>query len=108
MFDKIVFIFDLLNVFRRDTKMRDTEYARELASASIFWGESEGRIERLFVKEFQREEIRFSWWNEGRLIPRPLDLQEDDLIILMKTAIENGVFTNRFLTDLKSLLFPEV
>jgi hypothetical protein len=84
--------------------MRDTKYATELVSASIFWGQSEGRIERIFVKEFEREEIRFSWWNNGRFIPRPLDLSEDDLVILFKEAIKNEVFTAGFLVELKKIL----
>jgi hypothetical protein len=84
--------------------VRDTTYATELASASVQWGESEGRIERLMIKEAHQEEIRFSWWNEGRMIPRPLDLGEDDLLILFERAIAANVFTVDFRSRLRAIL----
>jgi hypothetical protein len=43
--------------------MRDTKYARELREPGIkAWPSgSEGRIERLLIKQTGEEEIRFSW-----------------------------------------------
>jgi len=84
--------------------MRDSKYARELASVSKFWGSSEAKIERIYVKEFKQDEIRFSWWNEGRLIPRPLDVPEEDLLFLIQKALEAGVFSADFLSKLKKIL----
>jgi hypothetical protein len=80
--------------------MRDTKYAREIASADI-GGE---RIERIFVKESGEEEIRFSWWKDGRFAPRPLDLPERDLLDLMRQAMANGVFTDDFLDGLRDAI----
>ena len=57
--------------------MRDTGYATEMKTVSDNYGQT---IERIFVKEHQQEEIRFSWWKDGRLAPRPLDLPESDLL----------------------------
>jgi hypothetical protein len=34
------------------------------------------RIERLWVEEAQREEIRFSWWPNGEYRQRPLIITE--------------------------------
>jgi hypothetical protein len=83
--------------------VRDTEYATELATAEI-----DGcRIEPLFVKEPGQEEIRFSWWVEGRLANRPLDLPERQLLPLLRQAIQQRVFTDDFLRDLHAVLYDE-
>ncbi len=81
--------------------MRDTSYATELAHADI----GGHRIERLHVKHQGQEEIRFSWWKDGRMAMRPLDLPEHELLPLLRKAIENGVFTEGFLRELHSLLY---
>jgi hypothetical protein len=81
--------------------MRDTAYATELASADL----RGCRIERLHVKELGKDEIRFSWWPEGKMANRPLDLPEDELLPLLRQAIQKGVFTEGFLRDLHSMLY---
>jgi hypothetical protein len=81
--------------------MRETDYATELASAEI----DSCRIERLFVKPEQQEEIRFSWWPGGKLANRPLDLPESALLSLLQRAIKNGVFSASFLRDLHAALY---
>jgi hypothetical protein len=81
--------------------MRDTRYATELNTAEDASGQ---RIERLYVKELAREEIRFSWWKDGQLMVRPLDLPEDELLPLLSTAFEKGVFREEFLLGLQSAL----
>lgn len=85
--------------------MRDTKYATELATASIALGpQAEARMEKLHIKEKGRDEIRFSWWKENRLIPRPLDVTEDQLFELFEDAIQKGVFSPDFLGRLSQLL----
>lgn len=81
--------------------LRDTPYARELATAEI----GEHRIERLLVKGSGEEEIRFSWWEGGQLRMRPLDLPEKELLPLLREAIVKGVFTEGFLRDLQAALY---
>lgn len=81
--------------------MRDTGYATEIKTVSDQFGQT---IERIFVKEYQRDEIRFSWWKDGRLAPRPLDLPESELLPLMKDAIKNGVFSPEFIAGLRDAL----
>jgi hypothetical protein len=81
--------------------MRDTPYATELATADL----NGCRIERLHVKEQDQDEIRFSWWVDGRMANRPLDLPENELLPLLRLAIEQGVFTEAFLRDLHSMLY---
>lgn len=81
--------------------LRDTSYAKELATAQV----GPHRIERLYVKDPGQEEIRFSWWVDGKIRARPLDLPEKDLLPLMREAIIKGVFTQEFLRDLHAMLY---
>lgn len=80
--------------------MRSTKYADEIASAD----EGGARIERLRIKSTGVDEIRFSWWKEGRFQPRPLDLPEDDLLRLLRKAIDEGVFSDGFVGNLRRML----
>jgi hypothetical protein len=88
-----------------DTPLRDTPYATEIATASIaFDGANEGRIEHIHVKDEGQDEIRFSWWKDGRMMMRPLDLPENDLLTLLDNAIKGGVFTLDFRAKLRDML----
>ena len=89
--------------------MRDTDYATEIATASLPFEDAkeeheEGRIERLAKKDSGQEAIRFSWWRDGRMLPRPLDLTEDELLALVREAIANDVFTAKFAIQLRQML----
>lgn len=96
--------------------LRDTEYAREIATASLSFPSEEtkeeneeARIERLDVKGrgadgTGQEEIRFSWWRGGRMLPRPLDLTEGELLQLLQVAIDKDVFTAKFTIRLRQML----
>jgi hypothetical protein len=83
------------------TKMRDTQYATEKATSKVSYGEDEARMEKIFVKEQEQEEIRFSWWKNGNIVPRPLDLPESDLLQLIENGFGN-VLSYEFLADLRS------
>jgi hypothetical protein len=84
--------------------MRDTKYATERATASIALDDvHECKIERIYVKENEQDEIRFSWWKNGKMMMRPLDLNEKDLIKLLKEAIKEDVFTSGFRSKVRSL-----
>lgn len=80
--------------------MRDSHYAREIATAEF----NNCRIERLHVKAEGQDEIRFSWWPDGRMANRPLDLPEHELLPLLRAAMKAGVFSDAFLRDLKKAL----
>ena len=87
---------------------RDTPYATELARASFISSTNdEGRVERLRFKKSPYdgvEGIRFSWWKEGQMVPRPLDATEDQLLELMKSALDEQVFSKNFLGQLRKML----
>ena len=73
--------------------MRDTDYAKELVPPAVikYEGGHEARLERLFVKESGDVEIRLSWWKDGNIVPRPLDLPEKDFMKLIVKGIQQGV-----------------
>jgi hypothetical protein len=87
--------------------LRETRYARELASAKLPsgpGGKSFVAIERIFVKQAEQVEIRFSLWEGSRMMPRPLDLPEDELLPLLRVAIRAGVFSDTFVESLRTLV----
>lgn len=84
--------------------LRDTDYARELARATVEYEGGELRAERLLLKESGQEAVRFSWWKDGRLAPRPLDLPEEELLMLLARAIDQQVFTPNLVQRLRALL----
>ena len=78
--------------------MRDTPYATELVPPAVLGyedGENGARLERIYVKEPGTEEIRLSWWKNGRMQLRPLDLPEEELWDLLAKGIRQGVLTLR-------------
>ncbi|HTU27120.1 MAG TPA: hypothetical protein VMF30_17065 [Pirellulales bacterium] len=89
--------------------MRDTKYATELACSTFDFpnGGGEARVERLRFKQpgyVGDEGYRFSWWKDGNMVQRPLDATEDQMIAIFKGAIEAGVFTGRFVAELRAML----
>jgi hypothetical protein len=82
----------------------ETPYCRLISFAE----HEECRIERIFVKKLGWEEIRFSWWPNGKLVPRPLDLPEKQLLGLIGAALKKGdVFSESFVIGLRALLAKE-
>ena len=91
----------------KSAPLRDTDYAREVATArrpSGTTGQAFVAIERIHVKQAGQDEVRFSWWEGNRMMPRPLDLPESELLPLIRDAIDVGVFSAEFLAGLRKLL----
>ncbi len=87
------------------SELRETKYAKELARATREYSPNdEVRLERLYIKEHERDEIRFSWWPNGKMAQKPLDVTEEQLLDLLEEGIKQGVFTSKFLGQLKDLL----
>ncbi len=85
--------------------MRDTNYATEYLSAVLpLSGGEEARVERLYVKEQGQVEIRFSWWKNGNIVPRALDLSENDWLALFRRGLDAGVFTDDFRARLREIV----
>ncbi len=88
-------------------KLRDTRYARELANAKLPSGpgrKSFVAIERIHVKQLDQVEIRFSSWEGTKMLPRPLDLPEEELLPLLEAALRGGVFSDGFTEGLRGVL----
>lgn len=75
-----------------DDELRDTSYATEIAPAVLpLHNGDEARIERLRIKSSGQIEIRTSWWKNGHMMMRPLDLSESDFMKLIAMGIRAGV-----------------
>ncbi|MDB2102349.1 hypothetical protein PMW00_04860 [Clostridium paraputrificum] len=69
-------------------------------------GEYTYSIEKIYIKELKRNEVRFCVYKATRrgdetYIPRSLDVTELELIELMKESIKNKVFSEEFIKMLK-------
>ena len=66
-------------------------------------------VEKIFVKDISQNEIRFAYYKKNEnsvfaLVPRPLDVTEDELLYMLISGLGSGVFSTNFLDDLKKLL----
>lgn len=89
--------------------INDTNYCKLYARGSYISGDFMNNIEQIFIKGLDRREIRFGYYKKNKngnygLVPRPLDVTEDEFIVMFEDAIGNGVFSNIFLTALKTIL----
>ena len=72
--------------------MRDTGYATLISQTVLpFEDGGEARLERILIKETGIEEIRLSWWKNGNIVPRALDLSEHAFWKLIGQGIVEGV-----------------
>jgi hypothetical protein len=88
--------------------LKNTKYCQLLAQGTTQEGDDISAVERIYVKNLKREEIRFAWYKEKNgtryFLPRPLDLTEDDLLNLLKDGVNNEVFSSNFKENLKNIL----
>ncbi|WP_144555458.1 hypothetical protein [Bacillus sp. X1(2014)] len=88
--------------------LKRTKYCDLLAQGTTQEGVDISAVEKIFVKELKREEIRFAWYKEKNgsrhFQPRPLDLTERELLELLKDGVNKGVFSNKFKEELKNIL----
>ena len=89
--------------------IKETSYCKIYNRVSIEDDDYNSCIERIEVKEKQREEIRFALYKDtirgdNRYIPRSLDVTEIQLLELIKKAIQNKVFSDEFIDMLKQEL----
>ena len=91
-------------------KLKETKYCLLLKQGKVIIDESIFSIERIYVKVMEREEIRFGLYKENknqvqRLIPRPLDVTEEELIQLISEGRSKGVFSKKFIDQLKEIIW---
>ncbi|WP_210402636.1 hypothetical protein [Viridibacillus sp. FSL H7-0596] len=89
--------------------LKSTEYCDLLRQGRLVDGETISTIERINVKAKGEEEIRFSYYKfnkngNERLILRPLDISENELLMLFADAVNEKVFSPDFQRKLKAIL----
>lgn len=89
--------------------IKTTKYCNILKQARIVDEEYKYCIEKIYVKDKKRMEIRFSLYKdtmarENRYIPRSLDVTEGELLNLLTVSIEEKVFSSEFIGKLKDIL----
>lgn len=89
--------------------LKSTKYCDLLGQGRVEDGDAISALERIRVKSSGNDEIRFAYYKKtengkDRMIPRPLDLSEEELLTLFEDAIENNVFSPYFLKKLKEMI----
>ena len=84
--------------------IKETKYCKIISQGKIGEGEYTYSIEKIYIKELKRDEVRFCVYKVTRrgdetYIPRSLDVTE--LIELIKESISRKVFSKGFIEMLK-------
>lgn len=91
---------------KEENIIKETKYCKIMNQGKIGEGEYTYSIEKIYIKELKRDEVRFCVYKATRrgdetYIPRSLDVTELELIELIKESIKNKVFSDEFITMLK-------
>ncbi|CUO81972.1 hypothetical protein ACSXAS_14580 [Clostridium perfringens] len=89
--------------------IKETKYCKIISQGKIGEGEYTYSIEKIYIKELKRYEVRFCVYKDTRrggetYIPRSLDVTELELIELIKESISRKVFSDEFIDMLKQEL----
>lgn len=82
--------------------IKETKYCKIISQGKVGEGEYTYSIEKIYIKELKREEVRFCVYKATRradekYIPRSLDVTELELIELIKESIREKVFSEEFI-----------
>ena len=86
--------------------IKETKYCKIISQWKVGEGEYTYSIEKIYIKELKRDEVRFCVYKVTRrgdetYIPRSLDVTELELIELIKESISRKVFSEGFIEMLK-------
>ena len=86
--------------------IKETKYCKIISQGKVGEGEYTYSIEKIYIKELKRDEVRFCVYKSTRrgdetYIPRSLDVTELELIELIKESISRKVFSEGFIEMLK-------
>ena len=86
--------------------IKETKYCKIKSQGKVGEGEYTYSIEKIYIKELKRDEVRFCVYKVTRrgdeaYIPRSLDVTELELIELIKKSIREKVFSEGFIEMLK-------
>ena len=82
--------------------IKETKYCKIISQGKVGEGEYTYSIEKIYIKELKRDEVRFCVYKVTRrgdetYIPRSLDVTELELIELIKESIREKVFSEEFI-----------
>lgn len=86
--------------------IKETKYCKIINQGKVGEGEYTYSIEKIYIKELKRDEVRFCVYKATRrgnetYILRSLDVTELELIDLIKESIREKVFSEEFIEMLK-------
>ena len=86
--------------------IKETKYCKIISQGKVGEGEYTYSIEKIYIKELKRDEVRFCVYKVTRrgdetYIPRSLDVTELELIELIKESISRKVFSEGFIEMIK-------
>ena len=86
--------------------IKETKYCKIINQGKVGEGEYTYSIEKIYIKELKRDEVRFCVYKVTRrgdeaYIPRSFDVTELELIELIKESISRKVFSEGFIEMLK-------
>ena len=90
--------------------IKETKYCSLISQSVIADEEYTYALEKIIVKpQGNREDLRFSVYKDQqrygmKLLVRPLDLQEELFLQLLKKALEDKLFSKKFIEQLKKLI----
>lgn len=90
--------------------IKETKYCSLISQSIIADEEYTYVLKKIIVKpQGNREELRFSVYKDQqrygmKLLVRPLDLQEELFLKLLKKALEDKLFSKEFIEQLKKLI----
>ena len=82
--------------------IKETKYCKIISQGKVGEGEYTYSIEKIYIKELKRDEVRFCVYKVTRrgdeaYIPRSFDVTELELIELIKKSIREKVFSEEFI-----------
>ena len=89
--------------------LKSTKYCNLLRQGRVDGGDVVSALERIEIKSTGNIEIRFSFYKKNKngkdcLVPRPLDLSEEELLLLFEDALQKRVLSPSFLQKLKEII----
>lgn len=81
--------------------LRKTKYAELCAQSVLDLDDgTEIRFERIWVKSRQEELLRWTWWKGGRMVPRPVEMSEAQILECLEKGLDTGLLSSFFLRQL--------
>lgn len=97
---------------KEDKIIKETKYCKIINQGKVGDDEYTYTIEKIYIKELKRNEIRFCVYKSTRrgdetYIPRSLDVTEEEFQELIVQAIRTKMFSKEFITSIKEELIKE-